>query len=315
MAVSSKHILAQGPVIKGLGKTAFAAIQQHFQGTGGPATVPGPAIHRTIPPRPKDLVRAYVRHVGGDPSEYKKVLPPHLFPQWGFGLAAETLMGIPYPLMKVMNGGCRLEVNGPLPADQPLEVCAQLVGVDDNGRRAVLHQRITTGTQQDPELVVGHLYAIVPLGGGKPGGGTKGGKPGKKKEKPRVPDTAREVGFWKLRQDAGLDFAKLTGDFNPIHWIAAYAKASGFRNTILHGFGTFARAYEGLHRGLWKGTQDIKMLDVQFTRPLVLPAKVGLYIDDVDHAAGTGQVFVGDAVNGPAYMTGSYTIAGPQEQS
>ncbi len=294
MAVSSKHILAQGPVIAGIGKTALAAIQQRIHGVSTSIVTPTTPITKTLPPRPKDLIRAYVKHVGGDPGQYKKVLPPHLFPQWGFGIAAETLTGIPYPLMKVMNGGCRLEVNGPLPADEALKVTAQLVSIDDNGRRAVLHQQIVTGTQSSPNAVIAHLYAIVPLPR------KKGEKKGPKKEKPRVAADAKEVGWWKLRPDAGLDFAKLTGDFNPIHWVPAYARMSGFKNTILHGFGTMARAYEGLNRGLWKGARQLKTLDVKFTRPLVLPAKVGLYTGDGN------TVYVGDAVGGPAYMIGSY---------
>lgn len=293
MSVSSKHILQQGPVLAGLGRTAFAALQQRIHGTNGAVQAPSTPITRVLAPRPADLVADYVRHVGGDRREYKQTVPPHLFPQWGFGLASETLKGIPYPIVKVMNGGCRLEVNGPLPSNEPLDVSAQLVSVDDNGRRAVLHQRITTGTKSAPNAVVANLFAIVPLPKSK-----NGAPKGKKREKARVPEDAREVGWWRLRPDAGLDFAKLTGDFNPIHWIPAYAKASGFRNTILHGFATLARAYEGLNRGLWKGSRQIKVLDAQFTRPLVLPARVGLYVD------GEGGVFVGDAPGGPAYMVG-----------
>ena len=204
-------------------------------------------------------------------------------------------------MFKVLNGGCRLEVNGPLPAGKLLRARARLEGIDDNGRRAVIHQKVVTGTDSDPDLVVGHMYAVVVLGGSK---GKTHGKPngsGKAKERARVPHDAQEVQRWKLRHDAGLDFAKLTGDFNPVHWVAPYAKAFGFRNTILHGFSTMARAIEGLQRGLFSGsTRVIQTFDVQFTKPLVLPAKVGLYVRDK-------EVFVGDAPGGPAYLKGSFT--------
>ncbi len=300
MAVSSKHILQQGPVLASLGRTALSALQQHFtSGSNGHApTLPGPEIVRVIQPRPKELIRDYVRHVGGDPRAYRKVLPPHLFPQWGFGLASQTLAGIPYPLVKVLNGGCRVQVNAPLPSDQPLTVRAHLAGIDDNGRRAVLNQRIITGTQAAPDALIADLYAIVPLKGGKKK--TNGAR----KEKPRVPADAREVDYWRLRPDAGLDFAKLTGDFNPVHWVPAYARASGFRNTILHGFSTLARAWEGLNRQAFKGARTIRVFDVKFTRPLVLPARVGLYVGSAD----SNTVYVGDAPDGPAYMTGSYEV-------
>jgi hypothetical protein len=242
---------------------------------------------------PKSLVRDYVRHVGGTPGHYKNTLPPHLFPQWSFGLASQTLKGVPYPLLRVMNGGCQLIQHAPLPNDEVLQVRTCLESVDDNGRRAVLCQRVITGTASQPDALEARLYAIVPLSSG----GKKSGAP---REKPRVPTDVRELAFWRLRANAGLDFAKLTGDFNPVHWIPSYARAFGFRNTILHGFGTMARVYEGLRRDLFKGTRSLHSLDVRFTRPLVLPARVGLYVGPEQ------TVYVGDAPGGPAYLVGEY---------
>ena len=226
-------------------------------------------------------------------------MPAHLFPQWAFALTGKSLEGLDYPMLGAMNGGCRLIQNAPLPIDEPLEVSSRLESIDDDGRRAILEQRVVTSTPSAPEAVVAHLYIFVPLAKKNANGAPK--KDRAKKDKPRVPDDAREIAFWRLRQDAGLDFAKLTGDFNPVHWVPAYAKAFGFRNTILHGFGTMARAIEGLNRGLFAGDVDaLKEVHVRFTRPLVLPAKVGLYVHDQ-------QLFVGDAPGGPAYLTGTYT--------
>jgi acyl dehydratase len=303
VAVSSKHILQQGPVIAGLAKTAVTAVKQKFLPQKDPVQTPGPVFRRTIDPRPKDLVRDYVHHVGGNPREYRDHLPPHFFPQWGFPLSTRTLSEIPYPLMRVMNGGCRMEVHAPLPPDEALDVSAQLVSVDDNGRRAVLHQKIVTGTKDVPEALVGHFYVVVPLGGGKEKAEGKPKKSKKRRDKPRVPEGAREVTRWWIPADAGLDFAKLTGDFNPVHWVRPHAKMMGFKNVILHGFSTMARAYEGLNQQLFKGLKDFEVFDVKFTRPLVLPAEVGLYVD------GDNGVYVGDAPGGPAYMVGSFELS------
>ena len=298
MSVSNKHILRQGPVIASMGRTAFAALlQQLSKSESAPVATPGPEFKQVVRPLPQDLVQDYVRHVGGDTAAYKTVLPPHLFPQWGFALATQTLLGISYPLAKVMNGGCRIEIHKPLPNNEPLNVSARLEDIDDNGRRAVLHQKIITGTSSAPNALVSHLYAIVPLGNKEKGENRK------KSEPPRVPENVRELAFWKIGPKAGLDFAKLTGDFNPIHWIPAYARASGFKNTILHGFGTMARAMEGINRVPCADGKQIKVFDVKFTRPLVLPAQVGLYIDDQQN------VFVGDAPGGPAYLVGTYETA------
>lgn len=296
MAVSSKHVLQQGPVIATLAAVAASALRQRM-GLGAPAgapEVPGREFTTVVQPRPAELLRAYVRHVGGDPTAYRGQVPPHFFPQWGFPLASRTLEGLPYPLFRVLNGGCRLEVNAPLPSDQALHARARLEHVDDDGRRAVLHQRVVTGTSAHPEAVVGHLYAIVPLGGGK------GAAKGEKKQPARVPPDAEELQRWRLAADAGLDFAKLTGDFNPVHWVPPYARAFGFRSTILHGFSTMARAMEGLQRTLLAGSvRAIRVLDVKFTKPLVLPARVGLYVKG-------SSLWVGDAPGGPAYLVGTF---------
>jgi hypothetical protein len=75
----------------------------------------------------------------------------------------------------------------------------------------------------------------------------------------------------------------------------------GFRSVILHGFGSLSWAFEGLVRGLYSGdVGKITEIDANFVRPLVLPAKIGLYV------WGDGQVGLGDAPGGPAYMLGSH---------
>jgi hypothetical protein len=292
MAVPARYILHQGPVLRALGSGALSMLRQRFgEVPSGPVVTPGPEITAVVGPRPRDLVRDYIRHVGGDPAAYRGVLPPHLFPQWGFGLASRTLEGLPYPIARVLNGGCRVEVNDVLPADAPLTVTARLEGVDDDGRRAVLETRIVTSAPDHPDAVVAHMFAIVPLENGK---GTS-----KSADKPRVPDEARELARFRLRANAGLEFAKLTGDFNPVHWSPPYARAFGFRNVILHGFSTMARAWEGLVRNAHAGdARAIRTFDCRFTRPLVLPAAVGLYLQ-------RDQVYVGDAPSGPAYLVGT----------
>ena len=262
----------------------------------GPPATPGPEIRRSVPPLPAGLIADYVRHVGGDPSAYRREVPVHLFPQWAFPLAARTLIGIPYPLVRVMNGGCAMRVNGPLPVGEPLETVARLESIDDDGRRAVLQQHVLTGPRSQPDALVADFFAVVPLGGGKSNGEPKP----KKKDKPRVPRHVREIAYWRIPKHAGMDFAKLTGDFNPVHWLEPHARAMGFRSVILHGFSTMARAYEGLVRGLYAGdVHAIGAMDVRFTRPLILPAKVGLFVDG-------NAVFVGDAPGGPAYLTGTF---------
>ncbi|MBW2463058.1 MAG: hypothetical protein JRH11_15520, partial [Deltaproteobacteria bacterium] len=216
MGVPARYILHQGPVLRGLGEGAIAVLRQRLggpaRGPGDDPRLPGPEHHLVMAPRSPKLIASFVRHVGGDPASYRRIVPAHLFPQWGFALAPRVLTGLPYPLAKALNGGCRVEVHHPLPQGQPLHVRARLESIDDDGRRAVIQTRIITGTSAQPDCIVADLFAIVPLA--KKDKKDKTSK-GIKKERPRVPTHARELSRYRLGTKAGLDFAKLTGDFNP----------------------------------------------------------------------------------------------------
>ena len=296
--VATKHVLQQGAVLAALGRTALLAIKQQRapQGSASNFVVPGPEITIERPPISRELIDAYVKHLGSDPKSYRGVVPPHLFPQWTFPALARTLEGLPYPILRVVNGGCAVQVLSAIPDNEPIQVRARLSAIEDDGSRAVLKQTVVTGTASAPDALKIEFTAVVPLSTEtkKPDGGAK-------KEKARVPQVAHEVTRELLSADAGLSFAKLTGDFNPIHWLPPYAKASGFRNVILHGFGTFARSWEGIIRGVLGGdVRAIASFEGRFTRPLVLPHEIGLYT--VGH-----EIYVGDNPGGPDYMTGRYS--------
>lgn len=296
MSVSSKYILYQGPVIGAFLHGAVGVAKQNLfpktRATTMPP-VPGPIFEKTTAPLPDDLLNDYIRKTGGETSWYKGVVPAHLFPQWCFPLSQKTLDGLPYPIEKVMNGGCRLEIHGAIPRGEKLVSTAQLANVDDNGSRAVITQEMTSGTAAHPELIHAKFYPIVPLG--------KGGGGGKKKAPKLVPDNVREVARWRFDSQIGMDFAKLTGDFNPIHWVPSYAKAFGFRGCIVHGFATMAFAIEAINKNILGGDiQRLAMIDVQFTRPLHYPATVSLYTDD------KGTIYVGNAPGGPAFLIGKF---------
>jgi hypothetical protein len=282
-----------------LGKTAARALVQRVRPPhAGNLITPGPELRRSFAPLDSHLLDEYIAHVGGDPRAYRGLIPPHFFPHWAMPVAADALAGLPYPILRVLNAGCRMHVNALMPRNEPLHVRAQLASVDDDGKRALITQRVITGTDSVPDALHVEIYAFVPLSGSSAKIDKQNGAP--KRDKPRVPQGCREIAFGNLPADAGLSFAKLTGDFNPIHWVPAYARASGFRNVILHGFGTFARCCESLNRGLLGGdVRKLKLLDAKFTRPLVLPHGVGVYVRE-------REVYVGDGIEGPAYMTAQF---------
>jgi MaoC like domain len=294
-----RHLSAQGPMLRALGRVALAAVLPRRR--GAPPALPGPWIEAELPPRPEALVSDYLAHLGVDPSVYRGSVPVHLFPQWGFPLAARTLEALPYAATRAVNAGCRIDVRGPLPAGEPLLVRARLETVDDDGRRALITQRLVTGTRSAPEAMTAELRVHVPLRGKGEGSRSPGGAPAAPRARPAVPAEAEALAVLDVGARAGLDFALLTGDFNPIHWVPAYARRAGFPSTILHGFATLARAFEALRAGPCGGDPGrLRTIDVRFTKPLVLPARVSVYTTP------EGGVWVGTSPGSAAYLEGRF---------
>lgn len=294
MGTATKHLFSQGAVLRSLAQTVARSAMGG--GGGGDFSAPGPVIRETVPPRDPALVRDYIRGMGGSPSWYRGSMPPHLYPQWGFPVMSRALSGLPYPVTRIINAGCGLEIKAPLPADEPLELEAQLIHLDDNGKRALVKNRLITGTASAPGAMEATVTAFFPLKGG-----SKGKKKKKKKEKPHIPTDARRIDRWRLSGRAGLDFALLTGDFNPVHWVAPLARMSGFKGPILHGYASMARLVETLNRQLFAGdVSRLTHIEVRFSAPIVLPGKVGVFL------AGDHQCYVGSSPGAPACLTATY---------
>ncbi len=297
MSVSNFHIRHQGPVLAGLVRVAWSALTGGGKTPEGAPPIPGPTVTEVVPPRPEALVADLVRWAGGDPQAWKGTIPPYMFPQWGFPALGRTLDGVSYPLAKVLNQGCRIEVMEPLPMARRLTLSAHLHGIDDNGTRARIHQRLSTTAEGQEAGLMADVFAFVPL--------AKRKKDGVKRTPPVVPADAEEIGRRSLAPTAGLDFARLTGDFNPVHWIGPYARMAGFPGIILHGFATAAIATEAVITARWNGDAlRLKSLEVRFTRPLVLPASVGVFVSPPDDQ-GRIPIAVGTAPGSEAVMLGS----------
>jgi len=286
---AGSHVFRQGPCIWTLMSVGFGAMLPKSK---KPMETPGPEISKTIAPLASSLLSDYVAWTGGGPEAYDGFVPPHLFPQWGFPPMAVALTSAPWPMTKILNQGCRLEVHGRLPADQPLSVKTFVSDIQEEEHKARITTRIITGTADQPELLTADVHAVVPLAKKKGGG---------KREAPTIPSEATEIGRVQLPARAGLDFALLTGDFNPIHWISPYAKMAGFKNTILHGFASMALSWEAIVRERLDGdVTRMKAMDVRFVRPQILPGEVSICIGD------DGSVGLGAGPGERATMLGTY---------
>lgn len=248
-------------------------------------TLPGPELSVLVPAPSEGLVDDFLHHVGADGAAYAQRLPIQLFPQWGLPVALRALRGSGLPLTRILNGGCRLEQRAPLLRGRDLLVRARLGSISSDERRSVISLRVVTEQAGAPEALVADVYGIIRAA-------RSGGAP---KQREPIPTSAYKLEEWRLESDAGLKFALLTGDFNPLHWLGPYARALGFGGKLLHGFAAMARAQSALERAL--APRRLRVLDVRFVRPITLPARVSLYLAD-------RSVFVGVAGE-PPYLTGT----------
>jgi acyl dehydratase len=87
-----------------------------------------------------------------------------------------------------------------------------------------------------------------------------------------VGEVERMAAQWRVPEDAGRRYAKVSGDVNPIHLSGLSAKAFGFKRAIAHGMWVQARALAALS-GRLPGALTV---DVAFRKPLFLPSTVVL---------------------------------------
>ena len=260
------------------------------KGTTAPE-LPGREVLDPIAPRPKQLVAAYLRAVGGSARAWRGQLPPHLFPQWAWPALTRAMEGLPYDLASVVNAGCSWTVNGPLPADELLTCVARVESVEESERKVLVQLSARTGPATQEDALVARLTAFVPR---------KGPKGGRKRERARVPLDATPIFARRVRPELGRRFATLTGDPNPIHWLAPYARMSGFEGPILHGFCTAAIAAEALIQNRFAGdVSKLRHFSARFTRPVLLPSRIRVFVRGE-------ELFVGSQPGAPAQLTGAF---------
>lgn len=78
-----------------------------------------------------------------------------------------------------------------------------------------------------------------------------------------------KTGLWTLGADAGRQYARVSGDYNPIHLSGLTAKALGMPSAIVHGMYSAGRMLEGR-----EPQQAGHRWSISFAAPVKLPSKV-----------------------------------------
>nr|WP_233512546.1 MaoC/PaaZ C-terminal domain-containing protein [Micromonospora deserti] len=184
---------------------------------------------------------------------------PHVM---GFPLALRLMTApeFPVPLTGVVHVGNRIAVHRPIDADESLDFTAYAENLRPHDR----------GRQIDVVLVgsVGgeEVWRGVSTYLGKertPGGGARHDHG----DRPAPPAASAH---WRVDPRVGTDYARVSGDHNPIHTSRLGARLLGFSRPIAHGMWSKARCLAALENRL----PDAYTVEVAFKLPVPLPTTV-----------------------------------------
>ena len=79
---------------------------------------------------------------------------------------------------------------------------------------------------------------------------------------------------WHIPKSRGREYAKISGDYNPIHLSPWLAKVFGFQRDIAHGFGVMAQAIDFSNALADVSDAAAVQVDVVFKGPIFLGSDV-----------------------------------------
>jgi hypothetical protein len=117
---------------------------------------------------------------------------------------------------------------------------------------------------------------------------------------PELPALPPLLGSWAVPADMGRRYARVSGDWNPIHLAAILARPFGFPGAIAHGMWTVARCLGWLMDG---PPGPGARLEVRFLKPLLLPAHVGLHAGPASES-GDREFYLASSDTGMPHLKG-----------
>lgn len=145
-------------------------------------------------------------------------------------------------------------------------------------------------------------YQVMPKSSERP--------PRKPKEASKTAESPDEswqrLSYWQLNDKAGRNYARLSGDFNPIHLHPLVSRWFGFNQPIIHGMYMAARAQAEIERLQQRAISEI---EVSFKRPVPLPAKISLWQQSNPDQPDHGHYQICGAEDQLQRLTGRYQLA------
>lgn len=210
---------------------------------------------------PRHLAR-YRQVCGIAESAYLPPVYPHVL---AFALQMQLLTDrrFPFPLLGLVHLENRIRVLRPLGGLGPFQVSVQLADLQPHDKGATF-SLITRLEDQLGMLWEGDsriLCRALHLDGAPP------------PREEQAPQRLQPLADWSAPADTGRRYARVAGDYNPIHLSALSARLFGFPRAIAHGLWNKARSLAELQAHLPLAGYE---LEVRFQKPVLLPAHLAL---------------------------------------
>jgi acyl dehydratase len=236
-----------------------------------------------------DHLAAYTRVCGLPLTDVLPATYPHML-TFPVQMVLMSDRSFPLALPGLVHVRNRIELLQPIRSDAPLdlEVWAERFARHRSGATVDLCATVSAGGQEVWRSRSTYLARGTTAPEGAPEAETE----------VAVGDLERSAATWRIPDDAGRRYAKVSGDVNPIHLSGLTAKAFGFKRAIAHGMWVKARVLGALAGRL----PDAVDLDVSFRKPLFLPSTVTL---STAQAGGGWDFAVRSASTGTEHVVGT----------
>ncbi|WP_339427217.1 MaoC family dehydratase [Pseudomonas sp. RA_105y_Pfl1_P41] len=253
---------------KTLGATPFlpplywrAALKRKITGS----TLPEQGLRCRVSIDPNH-VAAYRKVCGFTDSPILPATYPHIL---AFGLQMQLLTdsNFPFPLLGLIHLNNRIRIHRPLGGVSELSISVHTQNLKPHPKGATFE--LVTSVEDSLGLLweaeSRMLCRGVKLEGETEDDAQDDAQPS--------PTQVSELIRWKAPADIGRRYARVSGDYNPIHLSALTAKLFGFPQAIAHGLWNKARTLAALSEHLPAANIEI---DVEFKKPVRLPGDVTL---------------------------------------
>lgn len=252
-------------------------------------------LTRFIPDRRR--VEAYRAVCGGTPSDSLPVAYPHILAT-PVHLALLSSKAFPVRLMGLVHLRNRIEQFRPLRLDEPGRIRTWMEGHrdTDRGQEFDLYTEIEVGGRTVWREICVFMARRVARDSSRPSMARINageGVPAPDAEAVAPPRAeAVRVSTFEADAGAGWRYARVAGDFNPIHLTELGARLFGFNQPIAHGMWSMARCLASLDSHTFDAPLRV---DVVFKRPVSIPAPLAL--ESWQTPAGAGFILKGIARN------------------